>query len=107
MDIIAVDPGVHSDKPWIAGTRIAVQNVLEPVDEDFPFEQIVRDYHPDPAVDDVHTCATRSARSMPRTTACARQPSRCGSCSARTTTQRRLGTWRSWDTTRLKNWSFL
>ena len=56
MDRIAVDPGVHFGKPCVAGTRIAVQDVLELVDEDIPFDQIVRDYYPDLTVEDVHAC---------------------------------------------------
>jgi len=47
MDRIAVDPRVHFGKPCVAGTRIAVQNVLELVDEDIPFNEIIRDYYPD------------------------------------------------------------
>lgn len=56
MDRIAVDPGVHFGKPCVAGTRIAVQDVLELVDEDIPFNQIIRDYYPDLTVEDVHAC---------------------------------------------------
>ena len=56
MDRIAVDPRVHFGKPCVAGTRIAVQDVLELVDEDIPFNQIVRDYYPDLTVEDVHAC---------------------------------------------------
>lgn len=56
MDRIVVDPGVHFGKPCVAGTRIAVRDVLELVDEDIPFDQIVRDYYPDLTVDDVHAC---------------------------------------------------
>lgn len=56
MDRIAVDPRVHFGKPCVAGTRIAVQDVLELVDEDIPFDQIVRDYYPDLTVEDVHAC---------------------------------------------------
>ncbi len=56
MDRIAVDPRVHFGKPCVAGTRIAVQDVLELLDEDIPFNQIVRDYYPDLTVEDVHAC---------------------------------------------------
>ncbi len=56
MDRIVVDPGVHFGKPCVAGTRIAVRDVLELVDEDIPFDQIVRDYYPDLTVEDVHAC---------------------------------------------------
>ena len=56
MDRIAVDSRVHFGKPCVAGTRIAVQDVLELVDEDIPFNQIIRDYYPDLTVEDVHAC---------------------------------------------------
>lgn len=56
MDRIAVDPRVHFGKPCVAGTRIAVQDVLELVDGDIPFNQIIRDYYPDLTVEDVHAC---------------------------------------------------
>ncbi|MDE0030497.1 MAG: DUF433 domain-containing protein [Deltaproteobacteria bacterium] len=56
MDRIAVDPRIHFGKPCVAGTRIAVQDVLELVDEDIPFNQIIRDYYPDLTVEDVHAC---------------------------------------------------
>ena len=56
MDRIVVDPGVHFGKPCVAGTRIAVRDVLELVDEDIPFDRIVRDYYPDMTVEDVHAC---------------------------------------------------
>lgn len=56
MDRIAVDPRVHFGKPCVAGTRIAVQDVLELVDEDIPFNQIIRDYYPDLTIEDVHAC---------------------------------------------------
>ncbi len=56
LDRIAVDPRVHFGKPCVAGTRVAVQDVLELVDEDIPFNQIVRDYYPDLTVEDVHAC---------------------------------------------------
>jgi len=56
MDRIVVDPGVHFGKPCVAGTRIAVRDVLELVDEDIPFDRIVRDYYPDLTVEDVHAC---------------------------------------------------
>ena len=56
MDRIVVDPRVHFDKPCVAGTRIAVRDVLELVDEDLPFNQIIRDCYPDLTVEDVHAC---------------------------------------------------
>ena len=46
MDRIAVEPGVHFGKPCVPATRIAVRDVLELVDEDVPFNQIIRDDYP-------------------------------------------------------------
>ncbi len=56
MERIAVDSTVHFGKPCVAGTRITVQDVLELVDEDLPFSQIIRDYYPDLTVADIHAC---------------------------------------------------
>lgn len=53
---IAVNPEVHFGKPCVAGTRIPVADVLEPVREGIPFEQIIRDHYPDLEVDDVRAC---------------------------------------------------
>jgi uncharacterized protein (DUF433 family) len=55
-DRISVNPQIHFGKPCIAGTRITVQNVLELVREGISFDEIVRDYYPDIAVDDVRAC---------------------------------------------------
>jgi uncharacterized protein (DUF433 family) len=40
----------------VAGTRITVEEVLELVNADIPFAQIVKDYYPDLTVDDIHAC---------------------------------------------------
>ena len=56
MERIAVDSKIHFGKPCVAGTRITVQDVLELVDEDLPFSQIIRDYYPDLTVADIHAC---------------------------------------------------
>ena len=56
MERIAVDSKVHFRKPCVAGTPITVQDVLELVDEDLPFGQIIRDYYPDLTVADIHAC---------------------------------------------------
>lgn len=53
---IAIDPKIHFGKPCVAGTRIAVQDVLELVREGIPFERIVKDYYPDLQIDDVRAC---------------------------------------------------
>ena len=56
MDRIVVDARVHFGKPCVAGTRITVQDVLELVDQEFPFKQIIQDYYPDLTAVDIHTC---------------------------------------------------
>ena len=61
MDRIAVDSKVHFGKPCVAGTRITVQDVLELVDEDLPFSQIIRDYYPDLTAEDIHACIAAGA----------------------------------------------
>lgn len=53
---ISVDSNIHFGKPCIAGTRIPVQQVLELVREGLSFDEIVRDYYPDLAADDVGAC---------------------------------------------------
>jgi uncharacterized protein (DUF433 family) len=53
---IAVNPEIHFGKPCVAGTRIPVQNVLELVREGLPFAEIIRDYYPDLALDDIRAC---------------------------------------------------
>jgi uncharacterized protein (DUF433 family) len=40
----------------VAGTRITVQSVLELVAESLTFVEIVRDCHPDLAIEDVQAC---------------------------------------------------
>ena len=56
IERIVVDPKVHFGKPSVAGTRITVQGVLELIDEGLPFDEIIRDYYPDLAVQDIHAC---------------------------------------------------
>lgn len=56
IDRIAVDPTIHFGKPYVVGTRITVQNILELVENGVSFEQIVRDYYPDLKMDDIHAC---------------------------------------------------
>ena len=53
---IKVDPKVHFGKPCVAGTRITVQSVLELLDEGLCFDEIIQDYYPDLAVEDVQAC---------------------------------------------------
>jgi len=53
---IAVNPGLHFGKPCVAGTRIPVQSVLELVREGLSFSEIIRDYYPDLAPEDIRAC---------------------------------------------------
>lgn len=53
---ITVNPEVHFGKPYVAGTRITVDNVLELVQEGIPFEEIIRDYYPDLEIEDIRAC---------------------------------------------------
>ena len=54
IDRITVDPEVHFGKPCVAGTRTTVQSVLELLDEDLSFDEIIRDYYPDLTPEDIH-----------------------------------------------------
>ena len=53
---ITVDPKVRFGKPCVAGTRITVQDVLELVGEGHSFEEIIKDYYPDLAIQDIQDC---------------------------------------------------
>ena len=55
-DRIVVDSKIHFGKPCVAGTRITVQNVLELLDENLSFNQIIRDYYPDLTVENIRAC---------------------------------------------------
>ncbi len=56
IERITVDPEVHFGKPCVAGTRITVQSVLELLDEDLSFDQIIQDYYPDLTPEDIRAC---------------------------------------------------
>lgn len=56
IDRIVVNPNIHFGKPTIAGTRITVQNVLELLNEDLTFEQVIKDYYPDLTFEDIRAC---------------------------------------------------
>ncbi len=56
FDRITVNPSVHFGKPCVAGTRITVQDILELVQGGIPFGEIITDYYPDLAVEDIHAC---------------------------------------------------
>jgi len=54
---IVIDSRIHFGKPCIAGTRIPVENVLELIQEDIPFDRIIESYYPDLQIEDVKACA--------------------------------------------------
>jgi uncharacterized protein (DUF433 family) len=56
IDRIVVNPSIHFGKPCIGGTRITVQDVLELLEEGITFDEIIRDYYPDLAVEDIQAC---------------------------------------------------
>jgi len=56
IDRITVNPEIHFGKPCVAGTRITVQSVLELLNEDLSFEEIIQDYYPDLSTEDVRAC---------------------------------------------------
>jgi len=53
---IVIDPKVHFGKPCIAGTRIPVEDVLELIQENIPFNEIIREYYPDIEIEDIKAC---------------------------------------------------
>lgn len=53
---ISISPNIHFGKPYVAGTRITVQNVLELINEELSFEEIKRDYYPDLETEDLKVC---------------------------------------------------
>ena len=55
-EIISVNPNIHFGKPYVAGTRITVQNVLKLTNEDLSFDEIKRDYYPDLETEDIKAC---------------------------------------------------
>jgi uncharacterized protein (DUF433 family) len=56
MERISVDPKIHFGKPCVAGTRITVQSILELLNEDLTFKEIIQDYYPELTNDDIRTC---------------------------------------------------
>lgn len=56
MERIVVNPQIHFGKPFIKGTRITVQNVLELLNEGLNFDQIIKDYYPDLKQEDIKAC---------------------------------------------------
>ena len=56
LNKIEVNPEIHFGKPYIAGTRIPVQSVLELVQEGIPFTNIIEEYYPDLQIEDIRAC---------------------------------------------------
>ena len=54
---IVIDSRIHFGKPCITGTRIPVENVLELIQEDIPFDTIIEKYYPDLEIEDIKACA--------------------------------------------------
>lgn len=54
---IVIDPKIHFGKPCVAGTRIPVEDVLELIQEDIPFNEIIEMYYPDLEIEDIKACA--------------------------------------------------
>ncbi len=53
---ITVNPNVHFGKPYIIGTRITIDNVLELIQEGTPFNEITQNYYPDLKIEDIKAC---------------------------------------------------
>jgi uncharacterized protein (DUF433 family) len=54
---ITIDPKIHFGKPCVAGTRIPVEDVLELIQENISFNEIIAKYYTDLIVEDVKACA--------------------------------------------------
>ena len=54
---IMIDSKVHFGKPCIAGTRIPVEDVLELIQENISFTEIIEKYYPDLDIEDIKACA--------------------------------------------------
>jgi uncharacterized protein (DUF433 family) len=59
---IVIDPRIHFEKPCMAGTRIAVENGLELVQENIPFSEVIEKYYPDLDIEDIKACARYTLR---------------------------------------------
>ena len=54
---IVIDPKIRFGKPCIAETRITVENVLELIQENVPFDEIIAKYYSDLEIEDIKACA--------------------------------------------------
>ena len=55
---IVINPEIHFGKPCVAGTRIPVEDVLELIQENIPFSEIIEKYYPDLEIEDIKACAS-------------------------------------------------
>ena len=53
---IAVTPTIHFGKPCVAGTRIPVVSVLELLCDGVLFDEIINNFYPELALEDVRAC---------------------------------------------------
>jgi len=53
---IVIETKIHFGKPCLAGSRIPIENVLELVQENIPFEDIINKYYPDLSIEDIKAC---------------------------------------------------
>lgn len=56
IERIEVNPKIHFGKPYIVGTRITVQNVLELLGAGLSFADIQHDYYPELTDTDIRAC---------------------------------------------------
>ena len=63
---IVIDTRIHFGKPCVANTRIPIENVLELLQENITFGEIIDKYYPDLEIEDIKACvvyATELVRS--------------------------------------------
>lgn len=53
---IVVNPKIHFGKPCIANTRITVENILELIQENISFDEIIKKYYPEIELEDIKAC---------------------------------------------------
>jgi len=63
MDRITINPNVMAGKPVIRGTRIAVQLIVELLTKGVTEEEILTDYYPDLAKEDIKAAILYTAKS--------------------------------------------
>ena len=64
---IVVNNAVHFGQPCLEGTRIPVYCVLELVQANVSFNEIVTKYYPDITVEDIKTCVGSAGSSVDQT----------------------------------------